>query len=479
MRLKAFFFFLIFVAAAPAWAQRTTKRRIVPPMAHSRDCRIDGAIDVTNTVDSSSVIKRCIANAIANNQPVIQLPATPPTGGIKISGSTIDATNRPGITITGTGGTAFNGAGPDYATKVSCFVSPCFDFTGSSFFKLKDLQIINFRPVAILLGRDNAAGGGNGQFCYSQGWRIENVNIVSTPQPTANGGIGAIGILDIGAEDGMIINPFILTDTPIVLTQTNFLSWTSPYQSIQKGCPFSMTGVNMYGGVLESDQSDRPVVLTNIAGGLGFWGVQFMGGNAYLKTENLSGGSPTYKFRVFGQYEGSSGKPGTSGLTTSVGLSDSIFDVSFDSIPPATCFLPTANNLTFTNVDFKCNSTAPFINNAQTGTTFKGGSINTVRGVSASNSVLIGTTVNGTSVAKANISFGPDSNYFLHAADGDAAVGTLGVGGLGISGTPFASLGKPNNGTVLYCSDCTIANPCASGGTGAIAKRLNGTWVCN
>lgn len=42
-----------------------------------------------------------------------------------------------------------------------------------------------------------------------------------------------------------------------------------------------------------------------------------------------------------------------------------------------------------------------------------------------------------------------------------------------------ANLGTPANGTITYCSDCTIANPCAGGGTGAIAKRLNGAWVCN
>lgn len=30
-----------------------------------------------------------------------------------------------------------------------------------------------------------------------------------------------------------------------------------------------------------------------------------------------------------------------------------------------------------------------------------------------------------------------------------------------------------------YCPDCVIANPCRSGGSGAIAKRLNGSWVCN
>lgn len=35
------------------------------------------------------------------------------------------------------------------------------------------------------------------------------------------------------------------------------------------------------------------------------------------------------------------------------------------------------------------------------------------------------------------------------------------------------------NGVMVYCVDCTIASPCADRGTGAIAKRLNGVWVCN
>jgi hypothetical protein len=44
----------------------------------------------------------------------------------------------------------------------------------------------------------------------------------------------------------------------------------------------------------------------------------------------------------------------------------------------------------------------------------------------------------------------------------------------------FATLpGSPSNGWQVYCSDCTVANPCASGGSGALAKRINGAWVCN
>lgn len=53
------------------------------------------------------------------------------------------------------------------------------------------------------------------------------------------------------------------------------------------------------------------------------------------------------------------------------------------------------------------------------------------------------------------------------------------AGAINMGGTTFASLGTPQNGTFIYCSDCTIANPCAGSGTGALAKRLNGAWVCN
>ncbi|MGH9523059.1 MAG: hypothetical protein ACRD3E_11075, partial [Terriglobales bacterium] len=48
-----------------------------------------------------------------------------------------------------------------------------------------------------------------------------------------------------------------------------------------------------------------------------------------------------------------------------------------------------------------------------------------------------------------------------------------------LSATLFAALGTPADGTILYCSDCTVASPCAGSGTGALAKRLAGAWVCN
>lgn len=47
-------------------------------------------------------------------------------------------------------------------------------------------------------------------------------------------------------------------------------------------------------------------------------------------------------------------------------------------------------------------------------------------------------------------------------------------------GLAFASLpADVADGSLMYCSDCAIASPCAGSGTGALAKRLNNTWVCN
>lgn len=61
------------------------------------------------------------------------------------------------------------------------------------------------------------------------------------------------------------------------------------------------------------------------------------------------------------------------------------------------------------------------------------------------------------------------------------AVSAIGFSGFQSAYAPtlFANLGTPSNGVVLYCADCNIANPCTGSGTGAIAKRLNGSWICN
>lgn len=46
-------------------------------------------------------------------------------------------------------------------------------------------------------------------------------------------------------------------------------------------------------------------------------------------------------------------------------------------------------------------------------------------------------------------------------------------------GTRFTDLGTPPDRKMIYCSDCRVAETCAGGGTGAWAKRQNGSWKCN
>jgi hypothetical protein len=66
-----------------------------------------------------------------------------------------------------------------------------------------------------------------------------------------------------------------------------------------------------------------------------------------------------------------------------------------------------------------------------------------------------------------------------------------GAGALQLGSVTSTALGSATNGTLIYCSDCTVAAPasctnvttaaacrCTGGGTGAIAKGINGAWLC-
>lgn len=67
------------------------------------------------------------------------------------------------------------------------------------------------------------------------------------------------------------------------------------------------------------------------------------------------------------------------------------------------------------------------------------------------------------------------------AAGIDTAIGRAAAGILLMPSVAFAALGTPAAGAFVYCTDCTIANPCAGAGAGAFAKRMQAgpVWVCN
>lgn len=91
--------------------------------------------------------------------------------------------------------------------------------------------------------------------------------------------------------------------------------------------------------------------------------------------------------------------------------------------------------------------------------------------------------VNNAGTGFTDLTLGPALSIAFPSIGASAAVGGKTQGILIYKGdgnfATFADLGAALNGSFIYCNDCTIANPCAGGGTGAFAKRLNGAWVCN
>jgi hypothetical protein len=64
---------------------------------------------------------------------------------------------------------------------------------------------------------------------------------------------------------------------------------------------------------------------------------------------------------------------------------------------------------------------------------------------------------------------------FYQVVGGGALPATVTIRGQAI---PFSGLGNPADGSMVYCPDCLAASPCQGGGTGALAKRVRGTWLC-
>lgn len=94
---------------------------------------------------------------------------------------------------------------------------------------------------------------------------------------------------------------------------------------------------------------------------------------------------------------------------------------------------------------------------------------------------LVNVTPNNAGSQLSRFTFGPESaasSTISPVSSGTQAWGIIIQRG---DGAPqvFANLGAATNGAMVYCSDCTKATPCAGAGTGAIAKRYNGTWDCN
>jgi len=107
--------------------------------------------------------------------------------------------------------------------------------------------------------------------------------------------------------------------------------------------------------------------------------------------------------------------------------------------------------------------------------------IDEVNGANISDNVFIGgagvpTAIYITGAPAVDVTVGINS-YLNITTTVNSVSATTSIKGMPV--VTVAQLPTCADGSVLYCSDGTIANPVAGGGTGCIAKRLNGVWVGN
>lgn len=74
---------------------------------------------------------------------------------------------------------------------------------------------------------------------------------------------------------------------------------------------------------------------------------------------------------------------------------------------------------------------------------------------------------------------GGTSKVLFRSNENDTKIDTLRIGSVAQTALIAAPLSTASNGTLMYCTTCQQTSICSSGGSGAMAKRINGTWVCN
>jgi hypothetical protein len=385
-------------------------------------------IDNTGATDISAILQSCFNTAFTNGE-------TLSIGKGKFLNSTAQNwTNKPGFKVQGAG-TQFllssqnpiAGAG---LTILLCNTGAnCIETVGSA-----DSEMSNFTmylagtgittpsTTAILMGRDNAGGGGAANpFCFQEKYNYHNINIVDFGTPlntTANGGRGYIGIANIGAEDGYFVGLGIHTATPLLLASTNVASLTSAYQTLATGCPAFMTVLHMDSLDLDSGTAVRPNIEASGTNSIAGTNMQFLGGNSAILFE----GAQTGNWDIQGAQE-STVTPGYI-IRSTVNVFDSHFHI--DGSGPTAFINPEANSLTFQNNDFLFNTdfAFPLITNTATGTLIKGGRATVAAATSAANTTVSGTAMFAT-VAHTNVTFNAASSYFLAASDGNFAIGNF------------------------------------------------------
>lgn len=222
-----------------------------------------------DSTDNATTINNAITAAVAANSKVVL-----PCGRLKVN-SALNLTNiSSGITFEGCGanigGFGENGISDTNITEIDCNTGTmCVDTTGSSHLTIKNIE---FRgkstasspsTLGIGYGRDNAAGGGNGKFCFAQFNRLDHVVVWFDTNPTFNSGFGTIAIYNVGAEHWSMENSYAKADIGTYFNSTNEVGVSSPYQTFQTGCPTSMTLVQIDKNTSIHSLNFQPLIFGN------------------------------------------------------------------------------------------------------------------------------------------------------------------------------------------------------------------------
>lgn len=448
-----------------------------------RDARQDGVVCDGVTEDGAH-INTAIANAITNQQSIVILPATASGSGCKVSTS-LNMTNRSAIKLRG-GGMGNHVEPHNNRTTILCNTgtSPCIDRTGSSEQSVEEitLSIQNAfstpSTVAMLLGRDNALGGGTGVFCFAQFNHDRHIQIEADNNAVVNGGRGYIGIYNVGAELYTIEDSDIIANVPAWFDTANTLSIASAYQTLQTGCPASMTGVTSQ-NTGWSGVGNNVTHIINLQGsptGDFYFNQTFFGwgANGIAGGCNASGqfAIDTGTGTIFGlvvtetdDYEINCAPGGF--LFTNGNLKSSYIHPQ-TAIPTGTSawFVP-GNGTTWTDVDFgitKSNAgdTSQNLLGSVNTVTITGGRImanDAISPINVTNTTLTGTIVQAPGFTDANVTFNSASKYTLMDNSGTSIIG-------GVNQTmPYKRL-KATNGTAVATGDFVL-----SAGWGTTASK--------
>jgi hypothetical protein len=205
------------------------------------------------TTDNSTIINHAIATAVQSNIGMVELPC----GLIKIDHA-IDLTNlRNGLIFRGCTANTSPVTVSSPSTEILCNTGDvCVDTTGTSNLILRDFTLralnsfSNPSTVMVMMGRDNRDPPTQGlnPFCFAQRNHFEHLYIFTDHNPSLNSGRGYIGIYNIAAEEFLMQVFKIAADQPMWFSNANDLGLSSPYQTLQTGCPGSMTIVTLIDG---------------------------------------------------------------------------------------------------------------------------------------------------------------------------------------------------------------------------------------